>query len=544
MLLRLGILGFGLLSETHLQFSPGFNVLSGETGAGKSMVLSALGLLAGGPVPRQTAPAQIEAELDLSQVSRERLSELGLCAGTICVGRSLLGRGKSRATLDGVVVPVARLRAIVGQVLSLTAQHAVREIASRAGVLEVLDARGELGELARSLREQLLVLAQIERQLNHVVSMIGTRGQHPAEVRLLIQEIEALEPRPGEHAELMQRCELRDRSEQYLQIAQSVSLALNERETPIEAELVGLLQQIRRAPPSAVLQRLAIELGNALLSLDAAGREASRLADQASLEPQDQAKLERRLESFVRLSKRLGVAPDALAVHVNLLRERLAEIETLEQQLTELTRSQVTAREHAESLATELYRRRSAAIPRVREDLERELAALTLPGAQISLELQPFESNRLGMSQLSLGFCANPGEPLLPLERVASGGERSRLALALCCIGSAQGRTLVFDEIDQGVGGEAALAVAERLQRLGRRQQVLCVTHQAAIAARADAHFRVCKSTTGGSTVASVDWLNDEQRTLELSRMLAGGRAVDASRTLARRLLEAGRRAA
>lgn len=544
MLRCLEVTGLGLFSEAHLEFSPGFNVLTGETGAGKSMVLSALGLLVGVPVPRASSRVRIEAELDLQTDGPESRSGLGSSAGIVRVGLELGKSGRSRAFLDGSAVPASHLRALTARCLLLTPQHAVREIASRAGVLGVLDSRAGLGQLRRDLADQLSALSALDAQLKRVLELVRTSPRDLQALDTAIDQIEALAPGPDEHARLMQARELRGRSEEFLQVAQSVSLTLFEREASVEAELLGLLHKIRRVPRLEALERLGEQLCGVLSALETAGREASRLAEHLGLNVEDPAGLEERIESFDRLSRRLGVAHDELGTHAERLRARRIEIEGLGEQCRALEQSRGEIRERAAGLAAELHRKRAEETPRLREDLLRELAALTLPHANVCLELEAPSQNPVNSGGFRVAFSANPGEAPQPLERVASGGERSRLALALCCIGAARGKTLVFDEIDQGVGGDAALAVAERLQRLGRSQQVLCVTHQAAIAARADAHFRVSKRSNGGLTLATVERLDDQERTRELSRMLSGGQPIAASRTLARQLLLAGRRAA
>jgi DNA repair protein RecN (Recombination protein N) len=231
---------------------------------------------------------------------------------------------------------------------------------------------------------------------------------------------------------------------------------------------------------------------------------------------------------------------------VSGLEAERARLELLETRIAEVDAARQRAELAANQLMHELELRRERARRALTRDLCAELSGLALENAALSLTLEQRPDPLLhdDPCRLKLGFSANAGQPLLPLERVASGGERSRFVLALACAGAAAGRCLVFDEIDQGVGGEALARLAERLSILARSQQVVCVTHQAAIAARAQTHFRVQKATHAGATTTSVERLDDDARTLELSRMLAGGRAADGARALARRLLAEARSAA
>jgi DNA repair protein RecN (Recombination protein N) len=223
----------------------------------------------------------------------------------------------------------------------------------------------------------------------------------------------------------------------------------------------------------------------------------------------------------------------------------LERLRTREARLSALERAFGEADARAFSLARELHGARSRSLPGMEARVRGELEALGLAGARLGISLSELaELDLRGASRVALSFSANPGEPEKPLERVASGGERSRLLLAMACLGATEAHTLAFDEIDQGVGGHALEALAERLQRLGSARQVLCITHQAVVAARADAHFLVEKRTEQGRTVTAVRRLRAAERELELSRMLAGGAAAPRAQALARRLLSNAHRAA
>jgi DNA repair protein RecN (Recombination protein N) len=447
--------------------------------------------------------------------------------------------------VGGRASSLAELGEVTAKLLSLTTQGSIPGLASGAGVLAALDARAGAGALVREVGERVAEFRRLRAELAALVERAGRAGASRDDLVKLAAELETLAPELGEHTALMRRVEVLSRAQHYLELLASVSGALSEREEPIERELSRLLQSVRRAPARDSFAGLEAELAAALTAVSAAAREAERVASDLDCEPMALEHAERRLEAMARLANRLGCPPDALAENRKLLETQLAELESFASRRAELESAVSEAENAAEALAEELHAARARRAPELEKQLRTELAALALDAADVRVIVERTPSAELGGgSRLELLFSANPAIAPEPLTRIASGGERARFALALCCLGAARGLTVVLDEIDQGVGGEAVEAMAERLQRLGRTQQIICVTHKAAIAARADAHFRVQKSIADGRTRVRIEQLDDKQRTQEVSRMLAGGSAPSASRALARRLLEAARRAA
>src|SRR5688572_790655 len=547
MLLSLAVRHLGPIAEGEVRFSKGLNVLSGESGAGKSLFLSALTLLSGAAAPRALAGAAVSAEFDLRGHSAGLARSLGLDGDRLFVSRALAARGAGRARVEvgGRGTSLAELGGVMAELLSLTTQGSIPALASGAGVLSVLDARAHTGALLSKLGDRVGELRRVRGELEALVERAVSTGANRGDLTELASELEALEPEFGEHSTLARRIDVLSRAQHYLELVASVSAALSEREEPIDRELARLLQSVRRAPARETFARLESELSAALTAVGAAAQEAERVAGELNCEPSELERAEKRLSAMARLATRLGCAPDELAESRKTLEARLSELESFASRRAELEAAVSTAEASAEALAAELCAARASVGPDVEERLRKELAALALGSAEVRLNVERSASAEIGNgSRLDLRFSANPGIAPEPLSRIASGGERARFALALCCLGAARGLTVVLDEIDQGVGGEAVEAMAERLQRLGRTQQIVCVTHKAAIAARADAHFRVQKTIESGRSLARIERLDDRERTHELSRMLAGGSAPSASRALARRLLEAARRAA
>lgn len=545
MLRALAVRGLGPIAEAEVCFSKGLNVFSGESGAGKSLFLSALTLLSGAAAPRALGPGSVTAEFDLRE--HPGAAALARDGGRLLVSRALGAGGTARARvqLDGRASSLVELSRVMAELLSLTTQGSIPTLASGAGVLALVDAEAGTRALAAQVGDRVAELRRLRSELANFTARAAATGADRGDLVALASELDSLEPELGEHTALTRRVEVLGRAQQYLELVASVSGALSDREEPIERELARLLQAVRRAPARESFARLEAELTTALAAVGAAVREAERVADELNCEPRELEHAERRLEALSRLAARLGCAPDALADSRRLLAARLAELESFATRRAELEVATAAAERDAEALASELHAARARLAPELERRLRAELVALALSSADLRLLVERTPSAELALgSQLDLRFSANPGIAPEPLARIASGGERARFALALCCLGAARGLTVVLDEIDQGVGGEAVEAMAERLQRLGRTQQIVCVTHKAAIAARADAHFRVQKTVVNGRSVVHIQRLDDRERTQELSRMLAGGSAPSAARALARRLLEAARRAA
>lgn len=540
MLQRLRVRGLALLSDVTLELGSGLNVLTGETGAGKSLLISALASLLGKPsalsaLRGSAEGACIEAELAPASGAGAALRAVLEVKGT-----------RARATIDGQPRPLSELHALAQSVLVLTAQGATRELASPAAVLGLLDQRAGSKLALAEFRARRASYLESGAELARLRADLAARGLREQRLSALLAQLEALAPLPGEHSDLSRRIELLSRRQQYLEVCARIDHAVCEREHSIEGELGQLLSSVRRAPPHSAFEQLATELGQALSALSAVSQRALAIARELDVDPGELDRLESRRDQLERLAARLECASDRLCDSASELQAERARLEVLEERLAEVEAGRERAELAANDALSRLVQQREGALAAFTLLLHRELVSLSLENARLELvlEARPEPLSHEEPNRLRLGFSANPGQPLLPLERIASGGERSRFVLALACAGANAGRTLVFDEIDQGLGGEALVRLSERLAMLARTHQVVCVTHQAALAARADAHFRVHKVTRAGETTTLVKRLDDDARTLELSRMLAGGRAAAGAKALARRLLAEARSAA
>ncbi len=527
MLERLRIQGFTLLDDVTIELTPGLNVLSGETGAGKSLVLTALGLLLGARTPASCVREGYDAAL----VEAHFVAS----SGPLRLSRSIRRAGRSTCFVADETVPLSRLAEAGKALLCFAFQHSQIEVGSPAVFLMGLDVLAGHTALSREYAAAYADLSLARAELSRVRAELAGRDTRQRLVRQQLALLEKLGPRPGEHGRLAERLRVLRRAQTYLELAGHVELALSEREASVSDELSGLIRTASRVADDApqaralcdALQRAAIEIEEAL-------RAAERLRADLDLEAHDLDALEARFAELDRLALALGVAGDTLGDRLESLRQELTMLEGTEERASFAEAEVESAMARALGLARRLHQGRAEHAAELARRIEVELGALCLVGARIELglsEAKPSELSALGVTLLEARFAANPGEPFGPLAEVASGGERSRLLVALRCAGLETGaETLVFDEIDAGVGGAAAEAVAARLRRAAESRQIICITHQACVAARAAGHFRVHKVTSGGRTRTEVECLSPGSRVDELMRMLSGARTENARR--------------
>ncbi len=537
MLQRLKIQGFTLLDDVTFELTSGLNVLSGETGAGKSLVLTALGLLLGARTPASCVreghdSALVEAQFSVSGVPQR-------------LARMIRRAGRGTCLLGDEAVPLSKLAEAGRSLLCFAFQHAQIEIGSPALFVSGLDVLAGHAPLVRQYSAAYADLSLARSELSRVRAELAGRDARQRLVREQVALLEKLGPRSGEHSRLSERLRILRRAQHYLALASHVEHALSEREASVSEELSGLIRAAARVADDAPQARaLSDALSRAAIELEEALRAAERLRADLDVEAHDLDALESRFAELDRLAQALGVSGDALGERLETLRQEQTLLEGAEERAGIAEAEVESATVRALGLARKLHQGRVAHAADLVGRIEVELGALCLSGARIELgltEAKPNELGALGITALDARFAANPGEPFGPLAEVASGGERSRLLVALRCAGLETGsETLVFDEIDSGVGGAAAEAVAARLRRAAESRQIICVTHQACVAARASGHFRVHKVESAGRTRTEVERLTPASRVEELMRMLSGARTENARR-LAMDLVNAAR---
>jgi DNA repair protein RecN (Recombination protein N) len=522
---ELHIRGLGVIERLELELHPGLNVLTGETGAGKTMITVglqlALGRRAAASLVRPGAPAaEVELRADAPPVAvREGWAE----DGEVICARRIAADGRGSARIGGRLVPLSVLARIGEELAELHGQHQGLRLLSPVAQTAFLD-RFAGAEHLSSLRaygrahERVGIL---ERELEELERGGRERERELDLLAYQIREIEAAAPRPGERSELEAEAARLEHVERLLELAAAAAHALGEEGSAADA-LGSAAGALRRAgeldPAAAALAERAGDLAEGAVDLL---REVRRYAEALAADPARLEEVRARLALLGELERKYGADEAEVLAYLERARARARELAGSDARTEELRRALDAARGEARALALRLTEGRRRAAPELARALEAELRELGMAGARVEVRLLPHpEPTATGAERAELGFAGGPGQPLLPLARVASGGELSRTMLACrsALVDLDDVPTLVFDEVDQGIGGEAALAVGRRLARLAERRQVIVVTHLPQIAAFADRHVLVEKR----DGTASVRVLDDAERVGELSRMLAG----------------------
>jgi len=551
MLLNLSIRDVVLIDRLDLEINPGLSVLTGETGAGKSILLDALGLAVGGRADAQLlrpgakqAAVSAEFAVDADHPVRALLEEQGLPAdGNVILRRQLGADGRSRAFVNDQPVGVALLRRIGEALVEIEGQFEQQRLLDSANHRTMLDAFGTLADQATQVRDgwrhwraAATTRADAEAAL--------ARARHDEEyLRHAVAELKDIDPKAGEEAELAETRRLLANREKLLEAAHAAFDELTG-ERGADGRIMAAQRRLDRiadkagdltTPVIAALDRAAAELADAADGL-------RRLVNDPDLAPHRLAQIEERLFALRDLARKHGMPVDALAEHGATLAAQLAAIDDRSGRLARLAQEETAARQAYVTAADDLSKARAKAARRLDAAVNTELPPLKLDKARFATRLEPLADGdwgEHGRERVVFEITTNPGMPPGPLSRIASGGELSRFLLALKVVLAEADPvpTLVFDEVDSGVGGATAAAVGERLVRLGRKLQVLVVTHSPQVAARTDQHWRVEKATAGKSAVTRLSVLDAKGRREEIARMLSGASVTDEARAAADRLM-------
>lgn len=539
MLTELRIANFGVIEQLALQFDKGFTVFTGETGAGKSLLIDAVTLLVGGRASGEHIRADAEeADLEASFLLSPDHPVLATLEAKgfarpgepeIIVRRVLSRTGRHRTFLNGNLCPVHLLEQLGGALVDIHGQHDQQSLLSAPVQLEALDAFGRLQSLRREYgkvyeewRGQAAAIDQLKQET-------ARRREREELLRFQLQELSEAELQLGEDQELererprlahgRQLRELSDQVYELLYAGDSGILTTLSQGEKVVARLESI--DAGTASWSQILSDCAVQLREL-------ADQVRRYRDAVEDNPERLVEIEQRLDRLHRLSKKYGGSLDSALAQREALREQVSRLEGADAELATLEHEQKTRVETLRKLSDRLSRKRNEAAGRLSGQVSRELTALRMDRTRFSVSVAPAPSDGAfgptGNDNVEFLFCANPGEPLKPLARVASGGELSRVMLALKTIlaDGDQVPVLIFDEVDSGVGGAVAEVMGKRLRALARYHQVLSVTHLPQVCAQAHTHFLVEKEVRQKRTVTQVRRLDRDGRENEVARMLAG----------------------
>ena len=552
MLELLHIENIALIQEADIQFRPGFNALTGETGAGKSIVIDALGAVLGGRTSRdliRTGADRAFVSAEFSQVAPglPGLEEAGVRPdedGCLLLQRELTADGKNLCRVNGRPVTVAQLRRIGGELLNIHGQHDGQQLLDEEQHLSYLDRFGRTEAFLAAYQSAYGAMAALLDQIRSLQMDEAEKARRMDSLRFQIGELERAELMPGEEEELLQRRELLRNGEKYLSALSGADYALSGGE-----EGGGAVSALRDAEEAiSAVRNLSGGMGELYQRLEQLRCEAYDLAEtirdrreEFDFSPAELDAVESRSDLLYRLKKKYGATVEDMIAYLDRCRTELDEMETADDTLARLEKQLETARRAVLAAGADLTAARKAAAGELETRIQAELRDLDMHRVRFHIEFGEKEPGPDGCDAVRFLMSANAGEDLKPIARIASGGELARIMLALKNVLAEQEAigTLVFDEVDTGVSGRAAQKVAEKLAQVSRRKQVLCVTHLPQLAAMADTHFSVEKGERDGRTYTRVTLLDRERRKAELARITGGSSVTAALLASAGELLDA-----
>ena len=536
MLSALRIEHFAIIDSLEVGFEPGLTVLTGETGAGKSILVDALHLALGGRAQADVVrtgfdEATVEAVFAASPLVRERLQALGLPDGAELLIRRVVHRaGRSRVWVNGALCTVTVLEQLAQQLCDISSQHEHVNLLNPEGHLDLLDGFAALGALRAAYGEAYRELSEAEQQQKALMGDEGERARRLDYLSYQVHEIDQVDPQLDEDIALRAEREV-------LASAAKLQAAAEEAEAQLYSGEGAAAERLARAVSGLAdlseldpnLARIHRVLASARAEVEEAARELQAYARASREDPARLEAVEDRLAALQALCRKHGGDLASVLARREEMRNEVDGLTHRESRLVELEVRVSVARAEASKRAATLSTRRRDAAGRLGAQLMSELARLGMAQAKFEVRVGPAELGARGADQVEFFLSANPGEAPRPLARIASGGELSRLLLAFKGLGAASDpvEVYVFDEIDSGVGGATALVVGRMLHDVSRERQVLCITHLPQIAAHADHHLSVRKALSGGRTLVEVLSLGTvDGRAQELARMLGGDEAT------------------
>ncbi len=550
MLAQLYINNIAVIERASIDLDRGFTVLTGETGAGKSIIIDAIHAVLG----ERTSKELVRTGADTASVSalftglgeevRAVLSGLSIPweeDGTLLVQREIKAGGRSLCKLNGAPATVSMLKAVGPYLVTIHGQHESYELLSPEVHMTYLDSFAGLESLLGKYQQSYHRLRELQRQLEDLVTDEGEKARQVDLLRYQIQEIDEAQVRVGEGEELTQE---RERIRNSEKIADGVELAKALLQG--DEDQAGALSGVEQA--AAAMERVAPYLPEAEEAAQKL-REAQYLLEDADsllhsaaidFDPAALDQIEERLDLLYKLGRKYGDSEEKILQYLADCQEKLHAIEFSDEERERLTALYEAEKQRAIALAKQLSEQRKRASLAFAKAVKAELSFLNMPGMEFLVDIQRVPLTAMGCDKLQFLVSANKGEPAKPMAKIASGGELSRIMLAIKTVLSGKDKvdTLIFDEVDTGISGAAANKVGQKLKQVSRDRQVLCITHLAQIAALADHHLRISKHVKGDRTYTQVEPLDLEGRKEELARIIGGDQVTQLQLDMAEELIK------
>ena len=538
MLEHLHIRNVALIKESEISFGDGLNILTGETGAGKSMIIDSLQFALGGRAGKDflrhgEKQAAVEALFSVqSQALTEKLAENGIVPeedGTLLITRTLSEAGKSVCRINGSTVTVGMLKEIAEDMIDIYGQHEHQSLLNPVKHIRLLDrfCGAGFGEAMEEYKNSRQRLKDLEKQLT---ILIGDESQREQRMDMLLfqkEEIEAAELQEGEEDALLEQKKRLSSMERLIRLTgESVTLLYDgDDRAPSACDQLGdALAKLREAAEyDAALSPLADALADGYAAVEDCARELKREAEKQEADPEELERIEERLQLFYKLKRKYGGSIEAVLEFYEKAVQELEFLSNSSEKAAELSAKKAAEEKRLSALAETLTARRRATAEQVEEQIETALHDMEMKHARFHIQIEEkADWGADGKDKVEFLISANAGEPLKPLAKIASGGEMSRVMLALktVLVDADEIGTFIFDEIDTGVSGRTARRVGDKMRFLGGKRQLLCITHLPQIAAMADNHFLIEKESDAGETVTRVTALDEEGAVREVARLM------------------------
>ena len=537
MLSHLYIRDFTIVSQLEVNFTDGLTVLTGETGAGKSIIIDALALVLGQRADNRVIRhgcqrTEITASFDLKENSdaAKWLGEHDLFADGECVVRRIIEIDKAtKGFINGRPTPMQMLRELGDHLVDIHGQHEHQSLLKRDNQRQVLDDYSGISDAVDELSDVYRELKSLQERLGTLRDQKADRSARIELLQYQVQELEALDLQPDEIGQIEEEHARLANGAELLEGVQTIAHELYDSETGSVSQILGhaiqKLESLSEHDPK--LGELMSLLTEASIQVDEAASGLHNYVDDLDLDPQRLEWLDQRLGAIQDLSRKHQVSPEELPEVLIRLQTELSDIEDFDVNLARLEQEIESHREDYLARAKTVSADRTKAATKLGQAVTESMQELGMQGGQFDISLTPLPEGEMGLTGLErveFLVSANPGQPPMALNKVASGGELSRISLALQVITATVGRipTLIFDEVDVGIGGRVAEIVGQQLRNLGQARQVMCITHQAQVAAKGNQHLQVAKESGGGETVSRITELSEPQRVEEIARMIGG----------------------
>jgi DNA repair protein RecN (Recombination protein N) len=559
MLTELNITNFAIIDELKVSFSGGLNVITGETGAGKSIIIGAVSLLLGDRASSDMIrsfedSALVEALFDIGEKEelREKLQRMGFPGGDELVIKRIVSRtGKNRAFINGQLANLSMLAAVSESLINICGQHEHQVILNAENHIDILDEFGGLFSLRSEYTEGYNAYQSLNERIRDLVSVKKTRGEKEDFLRFQLREIDDAGIGTGEDADLIEEKKVLAHARKLMDHAGKAHDVLYSRSGSILEDIRGVIAHIREI--KKIDQRLGLseqELDTMYYQLEEAALVLRDYEKSLSYDPARLDAIDDRLDMLGRLKRKYGATLEGILKKRDDIAEELKAIDSVDEEIEQISEAINFHRSKLQEKAHLLSRKRRETASVLKNAIEDEVHALRMEKATFEVmfkspldDREDVSFNSMGMDEVEFYLSTNVGESLKQLNRIASGGELSRIILALKKVLAKTGSvgTIIFDEVDSGIGGATAEDVGRKLKDVSEHHQILCITHLPQIACFGSRHYRVVKTVSGERTVASVEALSENDRLDEITRMLGGTELTKKTREHAREMLELSR---